>query len=1020
MKHASSLLLLLATAAIAADLPLPAKIEFNRDVRPLLAENCFKCHGFDQKHREGKRRLDTREGALAENDGVRAVVPGKLQESEVHLRLHSTDKDEQMPPPDSGKKLNARQIAILDRWIEQGAEYQPHWAYAPLARPAVPAVSEPGFGRNPIDAFVLARQRELGLKHAAEADARTLCRRLYFDLTGLPPTPAEVGAFVSGCSDLSPLHTQLATLCDRLLASPEYGERMAVAWLDLVRYADTIGFHSDNPRNVWPYRDYVIRAFNENKPFDKFTVEQLAGDLLSGATAEQKVASAFNRLNLTTEEGGAQAKDYEQRTVADRVRAIGTVWLAQTTGCCQCHDHKYDPLTARDFYRLGAFFADLKESAIGRREEGMAVPTPEQTAKLQAIDAQLAALETQLNAPSAELETAQAAWEAENSAGPKDAEWTPLLAEKVHADRGSKLEVRDDGAIEVAVAGNAASDTYFVTVKTPPGAITGLKLEALASDALPKKGPGRAANGNFVLNEFTVKQGEATLKIAAATATFEQKNLEVKLAIDGKANEAKNGWGVLGNTGREAAAYFEMEKPIAAGTTLVIELRQIYGDQHTLGKFRLLATAAPKPVRAPGSLVPAEVIAALALPREQRTAEQRAKIAAHFRSIAPALAGLRQQLAGAQTARMEFEKTIARCLVSDAMPTPRVVRILPRGNWLDESGEIVEPGVPGFLPQPAVEGRRLTRLDLAQWIVAQENPLPARVFVNRLWRLFFGIGLSKVLDDVGAQGEPPVNPALLDWLAAEFVESGWDVKHVVRLIVTSGTYAQSSLAAKELQQRDPDNRELARQSRFRLEAEFVRDNALAISGLLVRKVGGPSAKPYQPAGYWENLNFPTREWQADTDGNQWRRGLYTWWQRSYMHPSLLAFDAPSREECAAERTRSNIPQQALVLLNDPTYVEAARSFAARIMREGGGTPLPQVIWAFQQALGRQPRVDEIQVCFQLLKKHLAAYSDDPAAAAQLVKTGTSPVPAEVNVVELAAWTNLARMILNLHETITRM
>jgi hypothetical protein len=1017
VKHPFFLFLLAALPAVAAELPLPEKIEFNRDVRPILSENCFKCHGFDKKHREGKRRLDTRDGALEENDGVRAVVPGNVQESEVHVRIHSADKDEQMPPPDSGKKLNARQVAILDRWIEQGADYQPHWAYAPLARPAVPGIDGSDFVRNPIDAFVLARQRELGLKHAPEADARTLCRRLYLDLTGLPPSPADVDAFEK--SAIGNRQSAIAQLTDRLLASPEYGERMAVAWLDVVRYADTIGYHSDNPRNVWPYRDYVIRAFNENKPFDRFTVEQLAGDLLPAATLEQKVASGFNRLNLTTEEGGAQAKDYEQRTVADRVRAIGTVWLAQTTGCCQCHDHKYDPITARDFYRLGAFFADIKESAIGRREEGMFVPTPEQAAKLQEFDAQLAGLQTQLNAPSAELDAAQAVWETENADGPKDVAWTPLHAVKVHADRGSKLEVREDESIEVAAEGNAASDTYFVTVKTPPGETTGLKLEALASDALPKNGPGRANNGNFVLNEFSVKDDATALKIAEATATFEQKNMGVKLAIDGKANEEKKGWAVLGNTGRDAAAYFEMEKPISGGTTLVVQLRQIYGDHHTLGKFRLLATSAPKPVRAPNTLFPADVIAALKVAPEQRTAEQRAKIAAHFRSVAPQLAGVRQQIAATQAARVDFEKTIPRSLVSEAMPQPRVVRILPRGNWQDESGEIVEPGVPAFLPQPKVEGRRLTRLDLANWIVAKENPLTARVFVNRLWKIYFGIGLSKVLDDVGAQGEPPVNPALLDWLAAEFVESGWDVKHLVRLIVTSSTYGQSSMAAKELQQRDPDNRELARQSRFRLDAEFVRDNALAISGLLVRKVGGPSAKPYQPAGYWENLNFPTREWQQDNDANQWRRGLYTWWQRSYMHPSLLAFDAPTREECTAERVRSNIPQQALVLLNDPTYVEAARNFAARIVRECSGDTTQRIAWAFRQALGREPRADELQIAMALFGKHLAAYANDPQAAEQFVKTGIAPRPENVNVSELAAWADVARLILNLHETITR-
>jgi len=782
------LLLLAAPLAGARDAALPDRVEFNRDVRPILSDNCFKCHGFDKKHREGDRRLDTREGALAENDGVRAVVPGKLGESDAHVRIHSADKDEQMPPPDSGKKLTPRQIAILDKWIEQGAEYQPHWAYLAPARPVVPPVTDAAFGKNPIDALVWARQQTLGFAPSAEADRPTLIRRVSLDLIGLPPTPAEVEAFVA---DQSP--EAYEKLVDRLLASPAYGERMAIGWLDVVRYADTIGYHSDTARNVWPYRDYVIRAFNENKPFDRFTIEQLAGDLLPGATREQKVASAYNRLLLTTEEGGAQAKDYEARAVTDRVRSIGTTWLAQTTACCQCHDHKFDPILARDFYRLGAFFADVKESAIGKREDGMLIGTPEEERKLKAFDERIAALESEVKAL------------------PKD---------------------------------------------------------------LPK---------------------------------------------------------ALPLPGFEDARIFLEE---------------------------------------------------------------------------------------AKEDRKQFIAPLAKCLVTEAAP-PRTVRVLPRGDWMHEHGEVVEPGLPEFLPQPKIEGRRLTRLDLGEWLVARDNPLTARVFVNRLWKQFFGIGLSKVLDDLGTQGEPPVNPALLDWLACEFMESGWDVKRVVRLMVTSETYRQSSLAPKALVERDPFNRELARQSRFRLDAEIVRDNALAISGLLVRKVGGPSVKPYQPAGYWENLNFPLREWEADHGESQWRRGLYTWWQRSYLQPSLLAFDAPSREECTAERTRSNIPQQALALLNDPTYVEAARVFAGRIVKEGGADPAQRIAWAYRQALGRAPRADELEVTTALFAKHLALYGNDSAAAEKLVKAGLAPVAKDVNVSELAAWTSVARVILNLHETITR-
>lgn len=817
--------------------PLPEKIEFNRDVRPILSENCFKCHGFDKKKREADRRLDTREGALAENDGIKAIVPGKLAESEVHLRIHSSDKDEAMPPVKSGKKLSERQKAILDKWIEQGAEYQAHWAYlAPACQPVPPIESGAFPVRNPIDAFIQARLAEMGLQPSPETDRITLARRVFLDVTGLPPSTAEISAFLADESA-----NAYERLVDRLLMSPAFGERMAVSWLDVVRYADTIGFHSDNPRNVWPYRDYVIAAFNADKPFSQFTIEQLAGDLLPGSTTEQKVASTFNRLNLTTEEGGAQAKDYEARTVADRVRAVGTAWLGQTTGCAQCHDHKYDPITTRDFYQLGAFFADIKEAAIGHREDGMLLPTTEQQAKLDEFTTRIAALQKQLDTTTPELAMAQTKWEEE-------------------------FAVQKQGA------------------KEPP----------------------------------------------------------------------------------------------------------------------------------------AEIVSVLKVSPGERTPAQTAQAAKYFRSITPALDDVRKGLTTAQQSRANFEKEIPHCLVTESTAPTRTVRILPRGDWQNETGEIVEPGVLHFLPQPPnIDGRRLTRLDLAQWLVSRENPLTARVFVNRLWKLFFGTGLCKVLDDLGAQGEPPHNPALLDWLACEFMDNGWKVKDIVREIVNSHAYRQKSEASADLLLRDPDNREFARQSRFRMDAEFVRDNALTISGLLVRKIGGPSVNPYQPAGYWENLNFPVREWKNDTGENQWRRGLYTHWQRSYLHPSLLAFDAPSREECVAERVRSNIPQQALTLLNDPTYVEAARVFATRIIKEGGVEPGQRIAWAFREALGRAARPDELQTLGALANKHLNVFANAGEASAQLLAVGLTPIAKETNSTELAAWTSVARVILNLHETITR-
>ncbi|MEO8352916.1 MAG: DUF1549 and DUF1553 domain-containing protein, partial [Chthoniobacteraceae bacterium] len=895
-------------------------------------------------------------------------------------------------------------------------EYQAHWAYLPPVKAPMPPIDEPDFVKNPIDAFVQARQRELGLDHSPEADPRTLIRRLSLDLTGLPPSPEDVDAFVA--DSLRNPNSAIRNLVDRRLASPAFGERLAVYWLDVVRYADTIGLHSDNPRNVWPYRDYVIRAFNDNLPFDQFTIEQLGGDLLPEATLSQKVASTFNRLNLSTEEGGAQPKDYEARTVADRVRAIGTVWLAQTTGCAQCHDHKFDPISTRDFYALGAFFADIKEEAIGKRGEGIAIPTPDDLAKLHDFDIQIATLQQRIEAPSPELDAAQAEWEQSLLDRPKDAAWTPLHPEKAVGENASQLVVRADETLKAEVAGSPAADTYRIEVHAPKG-ITGLKLDVFPSQTLPASGPGRASNGNFMLNEMRVERDGKNLEFADATATFEQPTYPIKNAIDGKADEKTNGWAVLGNTGQAAAAYFELAEPLDEDAAITIVLAQNYGDNHTLGKFRLSATTSPKPIRAPNSGVPAEILTVVEIAPAARNDEQQARIAKYFRSITPKLREAREQLAATQKSKNDFEKALPHCLATEHADQPRTVRILPRGDWQNETGEIVEPAVPHFLPQPSVEGR-LSRLDLGRWLVSRDNPLTARVFVNRLWKLFFGTGLSKVLDDLGAQGEPPNNPELLDWLACEFMESGWDIKHVVRLIVTSGTYRQSSQASPEMLLRDPLSRELTHQTRFRLDAEFVRDNALSIAGLLAPRVGGPSVKPYQPAGYWENLNFPTREWQADTGEAQYRRGLYTWWQRSYLQPSLLAFDAPSREECVAERNRSNIPQQALVLLNDPTYVEAARVFANRILRECPGDTPQRIAWAYRQALGRAPREDEAAALSALLQKHSAHYAQDPESAAAVGKVGLAPAVAGANADEMAAWTSVARVILNLHETITRM
>lgn len=814
----------------------PKTVAFNRDIRPILAENCYACHGPDARHREADLRLDVRDAAVS----AKAIVPGSPDKSKLVSRVFSQDVDEMMPPAASHKKLTPQEKELLKRWIAEGAEYQGHWSYVPPVKAVVPP------GTNGVDYLVGRRLAEIGQKPAPEADRRTLIRRLYLDLVGLPPNPEEVDAFAVDS------HPQAyERLADKLLASPHYGERMAIVWLDVVRFADTIGYHSDNPRNVWPYRDYVIRAFNENKPFDEFTKEQLAGDLLPNSTREQKIGSCFNRLLLTTEEGGAQPKDYEARMLADRVRAVGTVWLGQTFGCSQCHDHKFDPITARDFYSMGAFFADIEEPILGRREEGMALASPQQAAESARLDAEIRECERQMAAESPELTAAQKAWEASTR-------------------------------------------------------------EALAA-AKPKE-----------------------------------------------------------------------------------------------------AAKAPSV-----SLPPKEIVDLLKIEPDKRSAAQKQRLTQHYRELAPQLAGVRARLASARQAKASLDAAIPHCLVSISTSNPRTVRVLPRGDWMNESGPVVQPALPAFLPGPKTEGRRLTRLNLAQWLVSRPNPLTARTFVNRLWKQFFGIGICRTLDDLGAQGEWPAHPQLLDWLACEFMDSGWNVKHMVRTIVTSRTYRQTSAATAEQLAEDPENRLLARQSRFRLDAELVRDNALSIAGLLVPTIGGPSVRPYQPAGYWENLNFPPREYQTDGGESQYRRGVYVWWQRTFLHPSLLAFDAPSREECAADRTRSNIPQQALVLLNDPTYVEAARAFAARIVKEGGADLPARLNWAWRRALGRKPREDEMAAARAVFEKHLAQYVRDPAAAQAVLKVGQARAPEGVAPAELAAWTSVARIILNLHETITR-
>ena len=754
---------------------------------------------------------------------------------------------------------------------------------------------------------------------------------------------------------------------------------------------------------------------------------------------EERVASGFNRLLLTTEEGGAQEKDYESRYLTDRVRAVGTVWMGQTIGCAQCHDHKFDPITARDFYSMGAFFADVKEAIIGRREDGMLVPTEPQARELTRLTHEAERLKSQFEGPHPKLESAFGRWRQERlEALRSDSLWTATAPTSADSTGGATVTIRDDRSVLIG-GKNPDTDSTLVRFASLPERVVGVRVEVLPDKSLPSQGPGRAGNGNFVLTEVVarvVRDGAPARNLAfeSAWASHEQtvsadKNPYGKWSaasvIDHDARGTFAGWAILPEAGKPSQLRLRLKEPLtlASGERLEIELQQKHGHgHHTLGCFRLGVATDPAAVVPPTVPLPnADLADRLKVDPSARTPEQSAKLWSEFKAAAPELADLRTQRTAADKARADFEGTIPRTLVTERSEKPRTVRVLPRGNWLIETGEIMEPAIPAqFRPASrAVSDRRLNRLDLADWLVSSENPLTARVVVNRFWRQFFGTGLSKVLDDFGAQGEPPRHPELLDWLAVEFRESGWDVKHLVRLMVTSRTYRQSSNASRELLARDPENRELARQGRWRIEAEMVRDSALQVSGLLVPRIGGPSVRPYQPDGYWENLNFPQRGYDASSGGDQYRRGLYTWWQRSYVHPSMLAFDAATREECAAERNRSNIPQQALVLLNDPSYVEAARSFAARILREGSGDDTARLTWAWRQALARAPLDSELSALRRLLESQRTAFAKDPEAAAQFTRTGKAPTPGGLDPVQWAAWTDVARALLNLHETITR-
>jgi hypothetical protein len=1036
MRHSYRL-----TAGLLAALALllPARlwaadpVDFNRDIRPILSNHCAACHGPDAHARKAGLRLDRKDDAFAKHrSGRHALVPGDLAASELWARV-SADDNERMPPPRFGKPLSREQIALLRRWIEQGASWKEHWAYRTPRRPVFPAVKNSGWGRNGVDPFILARLEGTGLAPSPEADRRTLIRRLSFDLTGLPPTPAEVEAFLG---DGSP--DAYEKVVDRLLASPAFGERWAQHWLDLARYADTNGYHIDNHRDMWKWREWVVQAFNANMPFDRFTIEQLAGDLLPGAGLEQKIASGFNRNGMVNFEGGADPAEYLSKYIVDRVVTTSTVWLGTTMACTECHDHKYDPFTQKEFYQFYAFFHNIPEQGLDGQKDNpvpsLRIPTREYRQKKADLEKQRADLAERMRREAAAVVLEE---------HPLPGSGKPEFRELVWVD--------DDLPAGARPTGGEGPDSWK-WVSAPAPVHSG------------KRAHTRTATG---LSQHLFTDVKEPLKIGGADRFFAYvwldpknppKEIMLQFFSGGWEHRAYWGgnlipWGTEGTSARRAMGplpaagkwvRLEVEaKSVGLGEGAVVSglaFTQydgtVYWDRAGLVTGLAFDSPAAWEVwvrNSPDGRIPKEVQASLAVEPGKRTAEQKATVRDYFvrrvylkvvRPGAPAaaqFAALEKEDEALKKALAGLETDLPSVMVMEEMPRPRDTFVLVRGNF-QLKGEKVTPGVPAILP-PLPAGMRPDRLALAKWLVLPEHPLTARVTVNRYWEQLFGAGLVKTGEDFGSQGDWPSHPELLDWLAVEFVERGWDVKAFLKLLVTSAAYRQSARVTPELLAKDPENRLLSRAPRFRLSAEAVRDNALAMSGLLNRRLGGPSVRPYQPAGLWEQLafggGFSSQSYTPSKGPDLYRRGLYVYWKRSVPHPSLITFDAPNREVCTDRRPRTNTPLQALVLLNDPIYVECARGLAQRVMQEGGSTVEERMGFAFRLCTARPPRPEELRLLLTLFERQRARYQADRPAALKLVNVGESPRPEGLDVSELAAWTAIGNVLLNLDETITK-
>ncbi len=995
-------------------------VEFNRDIRPIFSDKCYTCHGPDQAKRNTKLRFDTEAGAKGDLGKRRfAIVPGDLGKSEIIGRLTAQNPATRMPL--GGAPLTDREIDLIRRWIEQGAPWQKHWSLIPPKRPEFPKIQNKDWPRNGIDFFVLERLEREGLSPSPETDRARLIRRVTLDLTGLPPTPAEVDAFLA---DHSP--GAYEKVVERLLASPGYGERMAARWLDGARYADTNGYQTDAERFMWRWRDWVIEAFNRNMPFDEFTVEQIAGDMLPNATLQQKIASGFNRNHRGNGEGGIIPEEYAVEYVVDRVETTSAVWLGLTLGCTRCHDHKYDPFAQKEFYRVFAYFNNIPErgraNKYGNSPPMIPAPTPEQQGKLRELEQKLAAAEKRFAELKPEVTQAQRSWEGSLDRASLDRSGAISWAVPWGLAAEIPGEAESFDGKRFVNAGDKANfgfyDKFTLAAWINPVAPTGA-IVTRTQDIPEGQGYGLYLQDGKVQLNLVLRWLDDALRVETAKALDLNRRHHVLATYDG--SRAADGVRIYvdGEPQKLKVVLDELNQNFAAKEPLRIgggggADNRFHGS---IGDVHIYNDALP-PEQAAVLATAASINEVAAIPQQKRTKAQTDKIAWYFleKQAPEQIQEAWRQLLEARKQHEQFVDSIPTVMVMQEQETPRDTFLLIRGAY-DRPGEKVAPGVPAALP-PLPAGAPNNRLGFAQWLVAPANPLTARVTVNRFWQMYFGTGLVKTVEDFGSQGEWPSHPELLDWLATEFMRTGWDVKAMQKLIVSSATYRQSSKVTPELLQKDPENRLLASGPRVRLPAETVRDQALAIAGLLVEKIGGPSVKPYQPAGLWKEL-AGGQDYPQDHGENLYRRSVYTFWKRAAPPPAMMIFDSAGRETCTVRQNRTNTPLQALDLMNDVTYLEASRVLAERMMREGGPTPEERIGLAFRMATARQPSPEESRVLVSGFHYYRDNFQTDRAAAVKFVSEGERPRDERLEVSDLAAYTAVANLILNLDEVVTK-